>query len=90
MSAEPRIATLLICHAGEPLHTDGVARWLAATTDLRGIVRIHEPGRMFWRRVRRWQPPEPKPPSSTSPPLSRPSTSPRCGMTAPATSITTS
>ena len=56
MSAEPRIATVLICHAEEPLHTDGVARWLAATTDLRGIVRIREPGRMFWRRVRReWQ-----------------------------------
>lgn len=47
------IATVLICHAEEPLHADGVARWLQATTDLRGIVRIHEPRRMFWRRVRR-------------------------------------
>jgi hypothetical protein len=51
-----RIRTALICHAEEPLHTDGIARWLAATTDLRGIVRIHESRSRFWRRVRReWQ-----------------------------------
>jgi hypothetical protein len=50
---ERPIRTLLICHAEEPLHADGVARWLAARTDLAGIVRIHESRRVFWRRVRR-------------------------------------
>ncbi|HEU5050836.1 MAG TPA: formyltransferase family protein [Gemmatimonadales bacterium] len=53
MSGSARVRTLLICHAEEPLHADGVARWLAARTGLVGIVRIHESRRMFWRRVRR-------------------------------------
>lgn len=44
---------MLICHADEPLHVDGVARWLAARTHLRGIVLIREARGMFWRRVRR-------------------------------------
>lgn len=46
-------ATVLLCHAEEPLHTEGIARWLHATSDLRGIVRIHDSRRTFWRRVRR-------------------------------------
>lgn len=53
MTERAGISTVLICHADEPLHTDGVARWLHASTELRGIVLIREPGRLFWRRVRR-------------------------------------
>ena len=53
MTGGTPIRTLLICHAEEPLHADGVARWLAAETTLAGIVRIREPGRTRWRRVRR-------------------------------------
>lgn len=48
-----RISTVLLCHAEEPLHTEGIARWLNATTDLRGIIRIHDSRRTFWRRVKR-------------------------------------
>lgn len=48
-----RVRTVLICHAEEPLHADGVARWLHADTELAGIVSIREPGRVLLRRVRR-------------------------------------
>jgi hypothetical protein len=48
-----RISTVLLCHAEEPLHTEGIARWLNATTALRGIIRIHDSRRTFWRRVKR-------------------------------------
>lgn len=48
-----RISTVLLCHAEEPLHTEGIARWLNATTDLRGVIRVHDSRRTFWRRVKR-------------------------------------
>ncbi len=44
---------VLICHAEEPLHLDGVARWLAANGRLRGIVAIHDSPAVRRRRVRR-------------------------------------
>jgi len=50
---DERISTVLLCHAEEPLHTVGIARWLHATSDLRGIVRVHDSRRTFWRRVKR-------------------------------------
>ena len=53
LMASERISTVLLCHAEEPLHTEGVARWLNATTELRGIIRIHDSRRTFWRRVKR-------------------------------------
>src|SRR5690348_16340268 len=53
LMASERISTVLLCHAEEPLHTEGVARWLHATTELRGIIRIHDSRRTFWRRVKR-------------------------------------
>ena len=45
--------TVLICHEGSPLHLEGVARWLAAESELAGIVIIQEPRRALWPRVRR-------------------------------------
>ena len=45
--------TLLICHAGAELEEDGLARWMAAWSDLCGIIRLTEkPGRK-WKRIRR-------------------------------------
>lgn len=52
--ARPRL--LLICHDGVPIHSDGIARWLASWGTLAGIVVIHEPARVLRRRLRReWQ-----------------------------------
>ncbi len=51
MSGRPR--SVLICHANEPLHLEGVARWLAAESDLRGIVVIHDRAEDRLRRARR-------------------------------------
>jgi hypothetical protein len=45
--------TLLICHEGAELHSDGLARWLAANSDLAGVVVLHEGGGTLWRRARR-------------------------------------
>lgn len=50
---ETRPSTVLICHHDAPLHFDGVARWLASWSDLRGIVVIEEPGGLLVKRVRR-------------------------------------
>lgn len=50
----PRIGrTVLICHHDEPLNRYGLARWLAAFTDLAGVVVIREPNARFWKRVKR-------------------------------------
>ena len=50
----PRIGrTVLICHHDEPLNRYGLPRWLAAFTDLAGVVVIREPKARFWKRVRR-------------------------------------
>jgi folate-dependent phosphoribosylglycinamide formyltransferase PurN len=45
--------TVLICHDDEPLNRYGLARWLAAFTDLAGVVVIREPNARFWKRVKR-------------------------------------
>ena len=50
----PRVGrTVLICHDDEPLNRYGLARWLAAFTDLAGVVVIREPTARFWKRVKR-------------------------------------
>jgi hypothetical protein len=53
MSERAPTSTILLCHADEALHTEAVARFLYARTDLRGVIRIHDSRRAFWRRVRR-------------------------------------
>jgi hypothetical protein len=45
--------TVLICHADDSLNREGLARWLAATTRLSGIVILDEPRARLWKRVRR-------------------------------------
>jgi hypothetical protein len=45
--------TVLICHHDDPLNRYGLARWLAAFTDLAGVVIIREPKARFWKRVKR-------------------------------------
>ena len=45
--------TVLICHADDPLNREGLARWLAATTQLVGLVVIQEPRQRMRRRIRR-------------------------------------
>lgn len=45
--------TLLICHHDAPLDREGLARWLAATTELVGIVEVHESPKRLRRRIRR-------------------------------------
>jgi formyl transferase-like protein len=45
--------TVLICHHDDALNRVGMARWLAAFSDLVGIVEIREPRRRLWRRIRR-------------------------------------
>jgi hypothetical protein len=45
--------TLLICHHDEPLHFDGLARWLASFSDLVGILIVADPPRARLRRLRR-------------------------------------
>lgn len=45
--------TVLICHADDVLNREGLARWLAATTTLAGIVVLDEPARRIRRRIQR-------------------------------------
>ena len=45
--------TVLICHDANPLHSEGIARWLASFSTLAGVLVVHEDRRVFWRRVRR-------------------------------------
>jgi hypothetical protein len=48
--------TLLICHHDAPLHSEGVAGWLASWSELTGILVIREPVRVLRRRlVREWR-----------------------------------
>ena len=47
---KPRIA--LICHGDDPFDRELVSRWLASFAELAGIVEIHEPPRVRWRRLR--------------------------------------
>jgi hypothetical protein len=45
--------TALICHAGAPLDTEGLARWLASFSQLYGMVILAESRKRLWRRIRR-------------------------------------
>lgn len=45
--------TLLICHEDATLTREGLARWLASFSDLRGILVLREPGSRLWKRARR-------------------------------------
>jgi hypothetical protein len=49
----PNMKTLLICHHDAPLDRVLLARWLAAVSDLTGIVEIEETRAQVRRRVRR-------------------------------------
>lgn len=46
----PRVA--LICHEEDRLVAEGLARWLASTFELTGIVRLREGPGALWRRTR--------------------------------------
>ena len=48
-----RPGTRLICHHDAPLHHDGLARWLASWSDLKGVVIVHEPSGLMKKRVKR-------------------------------------
>lgn len=45
--------TVLICHHDDALNRVGIARWLAAFSDLAGVVEVREPRQRLWRRIRR-------------------------------------
>jgi folate-dependent phosphoribosylglycinamide formyltransferase PurN len=45
--------TVLICHADDGLNREGLARWLAATTSLVGLVVLEEPRSRMKQRIRR-------------------------------------
>jgi hypothetical protein len=49
--AVPR--TVLICHADDALNREGLARWLAATTNLAAVVVLEEPPGRMKQRIRR-------------------------------------
>ena len=48
-----RPRAVLICHHDAPLHREGVARWLASWSELRGILVIEEPSSRLVKRLRR-------------------------------------
>jgi hypothetical protein len=45
--------TLLICHSGSRLSTEGMSRWLASYSDLVGIVVLEEDRRRVLQRIKR-------------------------------------
>lgn len=45
--------TVLICHADDALNREGLARWLAATTSLAGVIVLEEPPSRMKQRIRR-------------------------------------
>jgi hypothetical protein len=47
------LRTALICHHDAPIHSDGMARWMASWSSLTGIVVIEEPPGVMRRRIRR-------------------------------------
>ena len=53
LSAQNRPRTVLICHVDDRLNREGLARWLAATTNLVGIVVLDEPAKRMRRRIQR-------------------------------------
>jgi hypothetical protein len=50
---QPLLRVVLMAHADEPLHADGVARWLAQSADLAGVVLIEDLPQARRRRIRR-------------------------------------
>ncbi|WP_157605095.1 formyltransferase family protein [Schlesneria paludicola] len=48
-----RCRTVLICHADDDLNREGLARWLATTTELVGVVILEEPAKRMRRRIQR-------------------------------------
>ncbi len=52
-SQTPLPRTVLICHADDPLNREGLARWLAATTLLVGVIVLEEPPHRMRQRVKR-------------------------------------
>jgi hypothetical protein len=49
----PRPRVALICHHDAPLHFEGLARWIASWATLAGIVIVHEPDGLLWKRLKR-------------------------------------
>ena len=47
----PRVA--LICHHDAPLHSAGLTRWIASWAEPAGVVIVHEPDGLRWKRLRR-------------------------------------
>ncbi|HEX5633589.1 MAG TPA: formyltransferase family protein [Gemmatimonadales bacterium] len=47
------LRTVLICHHDAPLHSEGIARWLASWSTFAGTVVVHEPRGLLRRRLRR-------------------------------------
>src|SRR5687767_9328410 len=47
------LRTALICHADDPLNREGLARWLASSSTLAGVVVLQEPRQRLWKRIRR-------------------------------------
>jgi hypothetical protein len=47
------LRTALICHHDAPIHSDGIARWLASWSDLTAVVVVEEPPEVVRRRVKR-------------------------------------
>lgn len=45
--------SVIICHEGDHLNREGLARWLASFTELAGIVVLRENNERRWRRIRR-------------------------------------
>jgi hypothetical protein len=43
----------LICHHDAPLHSAGLTRWLASWAEPVGVVVVHEPKTLRWKRLRR-------------------------------------
>ncbi|HTK49206.1 MAG TPA: formyltransferase family protein [Gemmatimonadaceae bacterium] len=50
-TVRPRVA--LICHHDAPLHSAGLTRWIASWADPVGVVVVHEPDGLRWKRLRR-------------------------------------
>jgi hypothetical protein len=43
----------LICHRGDTLNDEGLARWLASFSDVVAVVAVDEPRVLIWKRIRR-------------------------------------
>lgn len=52
-AAPARPGAVLICHEGARINQEGIARWMASFTDLRGILLLREKGEQKGNRVRR-------------------------------------